>query len=487
MPTDNPGAPDRESPSGNARTRGKRRCAQGETEVLRKLAQPGCVFCREEEEAEERFFMWYLAESYLFSETLNRMIRSHGFCPVHTQTFIGDGIPSTIAYVYRSLTSSALRTVEEAEHHATGRRDATNLARFLLPTATCLACARRKTHVTYVQHRLTRVLPDPKSRPSLPSSPAVCLPHLRALALHLDRNGLRLLASGLRERLTGADPHAALTWTWGAPPPAAPDDQGDDARLPTTLDGLRNVLAKPGCAVCRAETHAARQYVRWLAREIRIAPGQVWRNALGLCPEHGWQFARDAAEDAVAELGAAIQRSWTERLAELAEGLTAAPAGGAVARWKFVRSRMEARTGRRREAFWAALPEALRSERQATQLHARRAFRVEPCPLCRAVATAGERMVALLSASLGDPTVRRTYQAGDGVCLRHLPAVLAQARGDEARLLLHTARVRLSVLNWELVEFLRKQSWDARYEELGPEGTAWRRAAAFVTGATQRR
>ncbi len=148
---------------------------------------------------------------------------------------------------------------------------------------------------------------------------------------------------------------------------------------------------------------------------------------------------------------------------------------------------MRARTASRGEAFWAALPEALRSGRRPAQLHARRAFRVEPCPLCRAVETARERTSALLSASLGDSAVRRAYQAGDGVCLRHLPAVLAQARGDEARLLLHTARVRLSVLNWELAEFLRKQSWDVRYEAVGPEGTAWRRAAASLSGVPQER
>lgn len=467
-------------------TRGKRRRAQGETEVLRKLAQPGCVFCREEEEAEERFFMWYLAENYLFRESLNRMIRSRGFCRVHTQTFVGGGIPSTVAYVYRFLTSSALRTVEEAEHHATGRRDATNLARFLLPTETCLACARREAHVAYVQQRLARVLADLKSRPSLPPSPAVCLPHLRALAPHLDRNGLHLLVAGLRERLAGDAPRAALSWMWGAPPPPPLERAGGldeiDAGDSTTLGALRDALAAPGCPVCRAETHAALQYTRWLAREIRLAPSQSWNNALWLCPEHGWRFARSAAEDALERLVTETQRSWAGRLAELTRSLAAAPAGGPGLRWRFVRFRMGSRTTARGEAFCAALSEALRSGRRAAQIQARRTFRLEPCPLCQVVGTARERTIALIAASLGDPAIRKAYEIGDGLCLRHLPAAVARAKRDELLILIRPVRARLAVLEWELEEFLRKQSWTVRYEAMGPERGAWQKAAQSLSG-----
>ncbi|MBC7169997.1 hypothetical protein H5T54_03585 [Candidatus Bipolaricaulota bacterium] len=491
MPRGSSGAPDRSSPRG-VPTKAKRRPDHDEAEVLRKLAQPGCLFCREEEEAEERFFLWYLAESYLFPETLNRMIRAHGFCRVHTQRFAKDGIPSTGAYVYRFLARAALGAVGEAERLAARRGDRKDVARPLLPTATCLACARREAHVAHVQHRLARVLAGPESRPTLPPSPALCLPHLRTLAPRLDRNGLRLLAAGLRERLAGEDPCAALSWAWGAPLPrrsssCVEEHNREDERAPTTRGALVDRLAAPGCPVCRAEARIAARFTGWLAGEIRIAPRQAWASALRLCPEHGWAFAQAGAEGVVAELANGIRELWGKRLTELDQALAAAPAGGLGPRLRFLRTRVRARTASRGEAFWAALPEALRSERQTAQLHARRVFRVEPCPLCRAVETAGERTAALLSASLGDPAVQRAYQAGDGVCLRHLPVVLAQARGDEARLLLATARVRLSVLNWELAEFLRKQSWDVRYEEPGPEGTAWRRAAASLSGVPEGR
>lgn len=459
----------------------------GLPELVRKLAQPGCLLCREAAEAEERFFLWYLAESYLFPESLDHMIRAHGFCSPHTRTFLEDGIPSTIAYVYRFLAASARDAVETVEGPRAQRRKLPYRIAALCPTASCLACVRQKAHLTYVEQLLARLLRDPKVRPELPPTLAVCLPHLRALAPFLDPQALQLLATGLRERLAAADPRAALSWTWGAPPPPTPPTPEicvADERS-TTLDVLRKVLAAPGCAVCRAEAVAVGQYNAWLEREIRTAPNATWRNGVALCPSRGWQFARSAAQDAVAQLGAAVQLFWTERLAELAEALTAAPTGGLGRRWAFVPATIEGRHGSRREAFLTAVGNALRSPRRTTRTNADRAFRCAPCPVCHAAETARERTLSLIAASLGDPGVEQAYKAGDGVCWRHLPGAVTRAQSSEAALALHTARVRLAVLNWELEEYLRKQSWDTRHEARGPEGGAWQRAARLLSGVDQ--
>ncbi len=273
--------------------------------------------------------MWYLVESYLFPETLNRMIRARGFCHVHTGRFTTDGIPSTVAYVYRFLARSALEAVEEAERRLARRGDTKDMARLLLPTATCLACARLEAHVAHVQHRLARVLADPKLGPTLSPHPAVCLPHLRALAPHLDRNGLRLLAAGLRERLAGEDPRASLIWAWGRRSSSCVEERdNEDERVPTTRGALVDHLATPGCPVCRAEARIAARFTGWLAREIRVAPRHAWSSALWLCPEHGWAFAQAGAEHAVAELADGIRELWAKRLAELDQALAAAPVGG---------------------------------------------------------------------------------------------------------------------------------------------------------------
>jgi len=262
---------------------------------------------------------------------------------------------------------------------------------------------------------------------------------------------------------------------------SAPEGDEIDAGDPTTRRALRNALAAQGCPVCQAETHAVLQYTRWLAREISVAPIQSWSSALCLCPEHGWRFAQ-SAKDALKKLAAEIQRSWAERLAELTLSLAAAPAGGPAARWRFVRLRMGSRTAARGEAFRAALSEALRSGRRTAQLQARRTFRLEPCPLCQAVGTARERTIALIAASLGDPAIRTAYEIGDGLCLRHLRAAVPHAGHEAARILIHTAQVRLAILEWELEELLRKQSWTVRHEATGPERGAWQRAARFLSG-----
>lgn len=459
----------------------------GLPELVRKLAQPGCLLCREAAEAEERFFLWYLAESYLFPESLDHMIRAHGFCSPHTQAFLEDGIPSTIAYVYRFLAASALDAVETVEGPRAHGRELRYRIAALFPTASCLVCVRQNAHLTYVEQLLARLLRDRKVRPELPPSLAVCLPHLRALAPFLDQHALQLLATGLRECLAAADPRATLSWTWGTPPPptpATPEICVADEHS-TTLDALRKVLATPGCAVCRAEAVAVGQYIAWLEREIHTAPNATWHSGLALCPSHGWHFARSAAEDAVTQLAVAVRLFWTERLAELAEALTAAPRGGLGRRWAFVRATIERRRGSRREAFLTAAAEALRSQRRTARTNADRAFRCAPCPVCQAAETARERTLSLITASLGDPGVQQAYNAGDGVCWRHLPGAVTRARSSEAALILHTARVRLSVLNWELEEYLRKQSWDTRHEARGPEGGAWQRAARLLSGVDQ--
>lgn len=102
------------------------------------------------------------------------------------------------------------------------------------------------------------------------------------------------------------------------------------------------------------------------------------------------------------------------------------------------------------------------------------------CRVCHAVAQDTRRAAELLLAALRDDLTARRYQAGHGLCVRHVLDLLADRRAVPARAVL---LARLDVLAWELAEADRKQAWPLRYQPSGPETTAWLRAAALLDGS----
>jgi hypothetical protein len=110
-------------------------------------------------------------------------------------------------------------------------------------------------------------------------------------------------------------------------------------------------------------------------------------------------------------------------------------------------------------------------------------LRTHPCPACTCAQTAADRTCDLLVRSLEDAGTRSVYCEGSGVCFQHLPLTLAfTASADVRRVLLHSQRVSLEILAWELAESSRKVNWSVRYEDKGCEQTAWRRAVAQYSG-----
>ena len=110
-------------------------------------------------------------------------------------------------------------------------------------------------------------------------------------------------------------------------------------------------------------------------------------------------------------------------------------------------------------------------------------LRIHPCPACTCAQTAADRTCDLLVRGLKDAGTRSVYSEGSGVCFQHLPWTLKFTASLEIRrVLLHSQRVRLEILAWELAESNRKDNWSVRYENKGWEQTAWRRAVAQYSG-----
>ncbi len=426
--------------------------------------------CGAAAQAEEWFFAWYLAESYGFPESLARVAAAGGFCPRHTERFTRDGIPSTIAFVYRHLVGSVLAQVETAERVLrSGRMPPASL---LVPSGTCPACAQEASAERRLQGQLVRALSNEETRRSLPSDVALCMPHLRPL-LRL-RPATRLLLGGFRAKLLSGTDREVLALSWGEnreypphpplPPTVPPQAEENEAWSPAVRH-LRDLLEASGCPACRGEERAQARYLTWLSGEILSAPSYAWEEATGLCPRHGWGFAQKGSPPAVHALAERLRQIWADHLDALDERLACSPNRG----------------GPSFQTLRTALRNLLVLHRRGDAPLAR-FLRVRPCPACQAEATAAERILLLLLAALGDPSVRASYHRGPGLCPRHLSQALTLARVSEEPLVLaQGARVRLAVLAWELEEYLRKQAWTVRYEGAGPEGDAWLRAVEFLS------
>lgn len=113
------------------------------------------------------------------------------------------------------------------------------------------------------------------------------------------------------------------------------------------------------------------------------------------------------------------------------------------------------------------------------------AFRArKPCRVCELSMEKAVHSAKALVRMLSKSEFQVFYSTSDGVCLPHLWEILASGETNPGLLFLLTdIRDRLRILENELNEFVRKQSWQYRDEKITePERTAVKRAVAFFTG-----
>lgn len=494
----------------------------GRPEAISLLSKPGCLLCREEQVAVDRFFFWYLHEHYAEPRALTRIERSRGFCREHTRILLERALSSTIAYVYSHLLGSALDRLRQMETGLSSKPDPRlgHFAAGLMPEERCPACASRIEHQEYLVHLLRSTARHPEVRQTLRDTSGICLPHFLEVEASLDRETTRFLAALVRDRLGGGggnqelDARGAISGRSGntgatntqrasesregaaagglAAAPAVGSGYPDLMWSPA-LETIRELLAVPGCPVCKAQQRALSGYIAWLSEEIRRSPVYAWQDALWLCRQHGTDFKLYGDQEAVSRLACAIKGHWAAQLGEFLSRLQEAPPELVTARALWVRTALQRRTVREAGEQLRLVPKArevLRILRDASQppqkvLNAvrQRFLRQGACPACRYLDTVADRTGELLARGLGDPDTRRMFEASSGICLRHLPRVFrAAGRPEIAGLVLHVQRVRLEVLQWELTEFDRKRNWALRYEPLGFEASAWSRAVEHYSG-----
>ncbi|MEZ0396216.1 MAG: DUF6062 family protein [Anaerolineales bacterium] len=211
---------------------------------------------------------------------------------------------------------------------------------------------------------------------------------------------------------------------------------------------LRLLFEEPGCPVCALGQRVSSRYVDSLFYESINDPAARarLRASLGLCYEHAWLLIEARLSDALGQaiLYRDLAKTLLERLPEEGEPLDE----------RALRSLGEALT-----------PEAV-------------------CPACESRAQAEQRALQALARSLERRDYLAEFEKSEGLCLPHLRALLQEGglgRKALAAVLRHQRR-RLTNLEGELAEFIRKNDYRFQGEGMGAERDAYQRAAAFLTG-----
>jgi hypothetical protein len=439
---------------------------RSEVEVL--LSEDGCPACRFVAQAEDRFFRWFAIESHASPETIERLRAALGMCPAHTRRLLGGELePATLTSVYREVAKTTFARVAAED-----------------PPAACPACASVQFNVNLVLTGVLRGLDDQRLAGRYVDAGGLCLPHLIAAVPTAEPSALELVCDTLAARLehradmgalTGLDRDAPARAIWRARVPdsaTVPFDLGD------TTHNLLDRLLVDACPACLRSGQAEREYLLWLVAEQR-RHGQILTNDPGeVCPAHLADLAALDA-DAGAAAGSRTGDRWRSELravsAELAlpaaratdcgdRGSPRGAGAGLPRRWPR-RGASAAKSQEVDRSGWGPARAGLAGERL--------------CPICRAVAVAQRRELALLVAALKLPGVAHAYLSGHGLCARHVRELVELESSSLAHR--HLA-ARLGVLSWELEESSRKEAWASRHEPKGPDATAYGRLIAQIDG-----
>lgn len=403
-----------------ARTRG---------DVLRLLAEGGCPACRRDTDSQRRWMSSYIHEGNVDSEVIAALRASRGFCAAHTRVLLARTDAPFVLPASLSETISARLP---------------DLAAGPAPGTGCPPCLSGRRAASDVLEMVASVISDPAVADALEAA-ELCLAHTVELARPAAVRAFSDRFAGLTGTaalgpMTGDDPDADARARL-LPALYEADDSDEKAVREPALRRAMEVLGTDSCPGCRAGSVAAVRYLRWLGEARQDLDRKLDPVQTALCAAHLHDLSTVDPLTAswIADLEHPVIATRVDRLATALGSGRRGP-GDALSRY---------------------------------------AATVRPCPACRAVATAVDRLLELLAAALPDAGLRQQLEAGHGLCVVHAPALAAKS-GDA--LPLTVLRARLQVLGWELAESRRKREWWTRHERQGSEMGAWRRAPTHLVG-----
>lgn len=230
------------------------------------------------------------------------------------------------------------------------------------------------------------------------------------------------------------------------------------APTPSMVYDVIEVSAQPGCPLCRVSDRWAARFVAALLYEEVTDPHTRHRlkESFGFCRDHAWR----ATEVGTTLLGMSI--IYRSILAKIAGELQSATAPDKKRWW-------QARGGRSSTSTEPSFPGLVAQTE---------------CPAC--IHLRGMEAAALVAIVEALPTNERLRvglsQPNGGLCLPHLRGALAVAPPDAFAFLQESTIARLTALQGELDEFVRKYDHRFSKEEWGAERDSWQRAVAWMVG-----
>lgn len=236
--------------------------------------------------------------------------------------------------------------------------------------------------------------------------------------------------------------------------------------IPRVFNDLLDACKQPGCPVCRLVNQAVDRYLDNLFYE-NVNDGDLraqLRSSLGFCHEHAWLAIKPGLGDA---LGVAI--IYHDILTNILRKLPEAGNGSQGQGWL--------------SSLLGQGPNQL-SEQSKEIVNVLNPH--EPCPVCQKRDQATELYLSELSNSLKNEKMLASLEESDGLCLPHLSLAFKENTRDvdiEAfSMLLTISRKKLTALDQELSEIIRKNDYRFRDEGFGEEGNAWRRVIRVSVG-----
>jgi hypothetical protein len=227
---------------------------------------------------------------------------------------------------------------------------------------------------------------------------------------------------------------------------------------------LLEACRERGCPVCRVEAESVERHIQNQFYENVNSPR--WRDrlraSLGFCHEHAWLAVDKRLGDA---LGFSIiyrdlVNSVLFRLDE--DGSPPQPSRHWAARLRQVPEQARSLMER-----W--LPAITPAKR---------------CPICEHRDETARTSLSVLLEGLKKQELVDGLKASAGLCFPHLQKAVEQARDVSAsQTLFALQHEKLESLRAELVEFIRKNDYQAASEGFGSEGDAWLRAVALIAGS----
>lgn len=454
------------------------------TEQFRHLLESdGCPICRERARNAGEHRFWFMCESYGEPTVIDKIADAWGFCLPHA-IWLGESSShlDQLTYVYAFVSQRVSRVLA-------GWRVRGDTAGVPI-TAQCPICRDMLGGEERNAFFLRKFLDDPSDADRYGRPGLLCFPHFRLLLPPLPAPMLermvaiheRALASAYSRLIAANDDSISPDL---ASPAASPgvvlvvNEHEGHALLPRAaaaatareeFDPNRDFVPRLAdasvCPVCAEMLRAWSEWIDWLEQAVR--KHEQVDDLLPTCPEHVWACAELGSADLARSAMRVTLQALLQQVRNGTKLLAAKPAPQGAS------FRLQLR-------HWRNSPGPRRRFADA------RACILRPagCPVCARLQTAEERAISLLLALVEQSHHRAAYENGHGLCLRHFRRALAGTSAVRPRqFLLEVERAKLSLLQWELDEVLRKTPWSARPQAKGTESGAWRRAVYRFAGST---